>query len=51
MASIGESYLSELVHKSVSLKLIEPQIYSVFQSTEVANPYDTQFGYIYDWVA
>lgn len=51
MASIGESYLSELVHKSVSLKLIEPQIYSVFQDIEIANPYDTKFGYIYDWVA
>ena len=31
--------------------LIESQIYSVFQDIEVTNPYDTGFGYIYDWVA
>ena len=51
MAAIAGSGLSELLSKDVSLRLIEPHIYSVFQSTEVANPYDTQFGYIYDWVA
>ena len=51
MATIGESGLSELLSEKVNLRLIEPHIYSVFKDVEVANPYDTQFGCIYDWVA
>jgi SAM-dependent methyltransferase len=51
MTTIGESGLSELLLKDVSLRLIEPHIYSVVNDIEVANTYDTGFGYIYDWVA
>jgi len=51
MVTIGEKVLSELLSEKVNFRLIEPHIYSVFQDIEVANPYDTQFGYIYDWVA
>ena len=51
MAKIGESDLSALLSKNAGLRLIEPHIYSVLSDIEVANPYDTQFGYIYDWVA
>jgi len=51
MASIGESSLSELISNNVSLRLIEPHIYSVFPDIEVISPYDTRFGDIYDWVA
>jgi ubiquinone/menaquinone biosynthesis C-methylase UbiE len=51
MTTIGEIALSKLISNNISLKLIEPQIYSVLQDIEAANPYDTRFGYIYDWVA
>lgn len=51
MATIGKNDLSALLLKNANLKLIEPHIYSVLADIEVANPYDTQFGYIYDWVA
>jgi SAM-dependent methyltransferase len=51
MATIGESDLSALLSKNTSLRLVEPHIYSVFSDIEIANPYDTQFGNIYDWVA
>ena len=51
MVTIGENGLSKMLSEKVNLRLIEPHIYSVFQDIEVANPYDTQFGYIYDWVA
>ena len=43
--------MSELLSEKVNLRLIEPHIYSVFQDIEISNPYDTKFGYIYDWVA
>ena len=51
MASIGESDLSALLLESADIRLIEPHIYTVLPDMEVNNPYDTQFGYIYDWVA
>jgi SAM-dependent methyltransferase len=51
MTTIGESALSKLIANNINLKLIESQIYSVFQDIEAANPYDTGFGYIYDWIA
>jgi ubiquinone/menaquinone biosynthesis C-methylase UbiE len=51
MATISESDLSALLLESADLRLIEPHIYSVLPGIEVNNPYDTQFGYIYDWVA
>lgn len=50
-ATINESDLSALLLKDTGLRLIEPYIYSVLPDFEVANLYDTQFGYIYDWVA
>ncbi len=51
MKTIGEGALSEVIANNISLKLLEPHIYSVLQDIDIANPYDTQFGYIYDWVA
>ena len=51
MATIGESDLSALLLKNADLRLVEPKIYSVLPDNQVANTYDTQFGYIYDWVA
>ena len=49
--AIGISELSELLIKKDSIQLIEPHIYSVLPNTVTDNPYDTKFGYIYDWVA
>lgn len=51
MVKPGKNSLSELLQDNVSLRLIEPNIYTVVQNTEVANSYDTGFGNIYDWVA
>ncbi len=51
MATIGEYDLSALLSRDVSLKLIEPDIYSVLSDIEVANRYDSTFGNMYDWVA
>lgn len=51
MTTIGENDLSALLSGSASLRLIEPHIYSVFSDIEISNPYDSPFGYIYDWVA
>ena len=51
MATIGESDLSSLLSKSANLKSVEPHIYSVLPDDEAANIYDSQFGYLYDWVA
>jgi SAM-dependent methyltransferase len=51
MASIGESDLSALLLRNADLRFVEPNIYSVLPDNETGNTYDTQFGYIYDWVA
>ncbi|RJP51990.1 MAG: class I SAM-dependent methyltransferase [Anaerolineaceae bacterium] len=51
MLTIGDRYLSALLLKNEKLRLIEPHIYSILPDIEVTNPYDTGFGYIYDWVA
>ncbi len=51
MTTIGEGILSQVISEEFDLTLIEPHIYSVLSDRGVANPYDTQFGYIYDWVA
>jgi len=51
MTPFGEDALARLIVNDISLKLIEPHIFSVLPDIEVANPYDTGFGYIYDWVA
>lgn len=51
MATIGENDLSALLLKNAALRSVEPHIYSVLPDNETGNTYDTQFGYIYDWVA
>jgi len=51
MTTIGESDLLALLLKNADLRLVEPHIYSVLSDNETGNTYDTQFGYIYDWVA
>lgn len=51
MAAIDESGLSELLKEDLSLRLVEPHIYSICQNLESTNSYDKKFGNIYDWVA
>lgn len=51
MTPIGENILSQVISKRLNLRLIEPDIYSVFSDIEVSNSYDSPFGNIYDWVA
>jgi ubiquinone/menaquinone biosynthesis C-methylase UbiE len=51
MTTIGESALSAVLVRDSGIRLIEPHVYSVLSDIEVANPYDSSFGYIYDWVA
>lgn len=51
MTAIDENRLSGLLLNDISLRPVEPHIYSVVNDTEVSNTYDTGFGYVYDWVA
>lgn len=51
MSQIDAGGLSKLLSKGISLRQVEPHIYSVFQDNEVGNTYDNKFGNFYDWVA
>jgi len=51
MATINENDLSALLLENTVLRLVEPGIYSVLPGNDSGNEYDTQFGFIYDWVA
>ncbi len=51
MATFNENNLSALFLENSILRLVEPNIYSVLPDNESGNEYDTQFGFIYDWVA
>ncbi len=51
MATVNERDLSALLLKNITLRLVEPNIYSVLPDNETGNEYDSPFGYIYDWVA
>ena len=51
MTTISENDLSSILLKNVTLRAVEPHIYSVLPNNETGNEYDTQFGFIYDLVA
>ena len=51
MVTLNENDLSALLLENFTLRLVEPQIYSVLPDNESGNEYDTQFGFVYDWVA
>lgn len=51
MAVINENDLSSMLSDNFKLRAVEPYLYSVFTNNEFGNEYDTQFGFIYDWVA
>ena len=46
-----ENNLSSILRDSVTLRTVEPSIYSVLPNDETGNEYDSQFGFIYDLVA
>lgn len=48
---IDEKRLSEIIPKDVSLRLVEPHIYSLYSHGENTSSYDRIFGAIYDLVA
>ena len=50
MSGIEQADLSELLHKDVNLKLVEPHIYSVLPDIDVDSSYDNKFGDFYDRV-
>lgn len=51
MSTIDENSLSVLLADSVSLRQVEPRIYSVLANNKVGNTYDNKFGTFYDLVA
>ena len=46
-----ENNLSFMLRDAVTLRTVEPSIYSVLPNDETGNEYDSQFGFIYDLVA
>lgn len=48
---IDEERLSEIIPEDVSLRLVEPHIYSLYSHGEKTSSYDRIFGAIYDLVA
>lgn len=51
MTKINENDLSAMLLENISFRIVEPNIYSILPDNESGNEYDTQFGFIYDWVA
>jgi ubiquinone/menaquinone biosynthesis C-methylase UbiE len=51
VATINEGDLSAMLLESFTLRAVEPHIYSVLPDNESGNEYDTQFGFMYDWIA
>jgi SAM-dependent methyltransferase len=47
----AEARLSEVISKDVSLRLVEPHIYSVYPTGESRSSYDKSLGTLYDLVA
>ena len=48
---IDEERLSEVIPEDVSLRLVEPHIYSLYSPGEDTGSYDKAFGTFYDLVA
>jgi SAM-dependent methyltransferase len=51
MPEINENSLSAMLLENVSLRIVEPDIYSVLPDNESGSEYDTQFGFFYNLVA
>jgi ubiquinone/menaquinone biosynthesis C-methylase UbiE len=46
-----DNNLASMIRDTVTLRLVEPGIYSVMPNDETGNDYDSHFGFIYDLVA
>jgi SAM-dependent methyltransferase len=51
MVKINENELSAMLLENFTLRAIEPNVYSVLPDNKAGNEYDSQFGFIYDFVA
>ena len=51
MSTVDEKVLSNLLLSNVTLRNVEPNIYSVLATNEEGNTYDNKFGTFYDLVA
>lgn len=51
MGKINENTLSTILLEDITLRPVEPDIYSVLPDDVSGSEYDTQFGFIYDLVA
>jgi ubiquinone/menaquinone biosynthesis C-methylase UbiE len=51
MGEIDENTLSTILLEDITLRPVEPNIYSVLPDDVSGSEYDTQFGFIYDLVA
>jgi ubiquinone/menaquinone biosynthesis C-methylase UbiE len=51
MIRISENALSAMLLENVTLRTVEPNIYSILPDNTSGNEYDSQFGFIYDLVA
>ncbi|MDD5451560.1 MAG: class I SAM-dependent methyltransferase [Desulfovibrionales bacterium] len=51
MIKITENELSAMLLENITLRAVEPNIYSVLPDGNSGNEYDSQFGFIYDLVA
>ena len=51
MAAINENDFSSFLLQNTPIRFVEPNIYSVLPDNKCDYPYDTQFGFIYDWIA
>lgn len=51
MVTINKNELSDMLLENITLRAVEPNIYSVLPDNNSGNEYDSQFGFIYDLVA
>jgi ubiquinone/menaquinone biosynthesis C-methylase UbiE len=51
MSKMTQNNLTSMLLDAVTLRTVEPSIYSVLPNDETGNEYDSQFGFIYDLVA
>ncbi|NOY70055.1 MAG: class I SAM-dependent methyltransferase [Deltaproteobacteria bacterium] len=51
MVKINENELSAMLLENITIRAVEPNIYSVLPADNSGNEYDSQFGFVYDLVA
>ncbi|WP_161629865.1 class I SAM-dependent methyltransferase [Desulfogranum japonicum] len=51
MTTFNDNTLASLLREEFTLRLVEPNIFSVLADDETGNEYDSQFGLLYDLIA